>query len=189
MKKEDVSIIDPSAIAQRIFIIRGQKVMLDSHLAELYQIKTKQLNQAVERNRKRFPEDFCFKLTGEEVENLRSQTVTSSFSTVNRSHFVTGSQKHRNPLYLPYVFTEHGVAMLSSVLRSDRAVQMNIFIIRAFVKLREVLSLHKDLANKLDELERTQNEQGDQLRSVYEVIKRLIAEPIQKKGKMGFGAD
>lgn len=149
--------------------------MLDSYLAELYQVKTKQLNQAVERNKRRFPEDFCFKLTEEEVLNLRSQ-------------FVTSSSRYGGRRYLPYVFTEHGVAMLSSVLRSERAVEMNIFIIRAFVKLREVLSLHKDLAAKIEELEKKQNEQGDQLRSVYEVVKQLITEPVKKIGKMGFEA-
>lgn len=148
--------------------------MLDSHLAELYQVEVKRLNEQVQRNKNRFPEDFCFKLTREETENLKSQIATSSL----------GHGGKRKP---SYVFTEHGVAMLSSVLRSDRAVQMNIFIIRAFVKLREVLSLHKDLAAKLDELEKKQNEHGDQLRSVYEVVKQLIAEPVKESGRIGFG--
>ncbi len=174
MEKEEISIIDPGVIAQRIFIVRGQKVMLDSHLAELYQVEVKRLNEQVQRNKNRFPEDFCFKLTREETENLKSQIATSSL----------GHGGKRKP---SYVFTEHGVAMLSSVLRSDRAVQMNIFIIRAFVKLREVLSLHKDLAAKLDELEKKQNEHGDQLRSVYEVVKQLIAEPVKESGRIGFG--
>lgn len=174
MEKEEISIIDPGVIAQIIFIVRGQKVMLDSHLAELYQVEVKRLNEQVQRNKNRFPEDFCFKLTREETENLKSQIATSSL----------GHGGKRKP---SYVFTEHGVAMLSSVLRSDRAVQMNIFIIRAFVKLREVLSLHKDLAAKLDELEKKQNEHGDQLRSVYEVVKQLIAEPVKESGRIGFG--
>ena len=114
-------------IERRIYLIRGQKVMLDSDLAGLYQVQTKKLNQAVKRNLDRFPGDFMFRLTAEETTAL------------NRSQSVTGSQKHRDPRLLPYAFTEHGVAMLSSVLNSRRAVQMNIFIIRVFMKLREVL--------------------------------------------------
>lgn len=163
--------------------------MIDSDLAELYQVDTKQLNQAVKRNKDRFPEDFCFRLTQEETANLKSQFVTSSLSFVNRSQIVTGSQKHRDPRFKPYVFTEHGVAMLSSVLRSKRAVQMNIFIIRAFVKLREMLATHKDLAHKLEELERRQNEQGDQLRSVYSIVKQLIDKPVKESKTIGFNTD
>jgi hypothetical protein len=114
--------------------------MLDSDLAKLYEVSTKAFNQAVKRNRNRFPEDFMFRLASEEL---------------NRSQFVTGSQKHRDPRYPPYAFTEHGVAMLSSVLGSDRAIQMNILIIRAFLKLRELLATHKDLARKMEHLETT----------------------------------
>ena len=132
-------------IERRIYVIRGQKVMLDADLAELYQVPTKRLNEQVKRNLNRFPDDFMFRLTGEEAQ------------TLNRSQISTGSQKHRDPRLLPYAFTEHGVAMLSSVLNSDRAVQMSL-IVRAFVKLRELLATHKDMARKIEQLEATQKQ-------------------------------
>ena len=133
------ALISIENIEQWIFLIRGKKVMIDFHLAELYGVETKALKRAARRNKERFPEDFCFELTGEELENLRYHFGTSSWGG------------HR---YVPYVFTEQGVAMLSSVLRSKRAVQVNIDIMRAFVRLREILSTHKELAGKLDELEK-----------------------------------
>ncbi len=135
-------IIPADRIAESIHVIRGQKVMLDFDLAALYGVATKVLNQAMRRNRDRFPEDFMFRLTASEVANLRSQIVTGSiqpteFQNVNRSQIVTGSFKHREKRSRPYAFTEQGVAMLSSVLRSDRAVQVNIAIMRAFVNSGE----------------------------------------------------
>src|SRR5579863_3566690 len=128
--------IPAESIERRIYWIRGQKVMLDSDLAEIYQVPTKPVNPAVKRNLERFPEDFMFRLTSEEAEAW------------NRSQFVTGSQKHRDPRQPPYAFTEHGVAMLSSVLKSQRAVQMNIVIIRTFVRLRRILASHTALAHR-----------------------------------------
>jgi hypothetical protein len=164
-------------IDRRIYLIRGQKVMLDSDLADLYQVPTKALNQAVQRNRSRFPEDFMFQLKKQELENWRSQIVTSN----------PGAKMGlRRP---PYAFTELGVAMLSSVLNSDRAVQMNIIIMRAFVRLRELMATHKDLARKIEELERQQHEHGQQLAAVYTMIKRLIAAPRRSKRKFGFKAE
>ncbi|HYW47641.1 MAG TPA: ORF6N domain-containing protein [Bryobacteraceae bacterium] len=161
-------------IERRIYVIRGQKVMLDSDLAELYQVPTKRLNEAVRRNRNRFPEDFMFQLTTEEAENSRSQFATSSSGYGGRR-------------YLPYAFTEHGVAMLSSVLRSDRAVQMNILIVRAFVKLRELLASHKELARKIDQLEADQKKHAGALQQhasiLVEVVKdiqRLKHPPITR---------
>jgi hypothetical protein len=127
-------------IERKIYLIRGQKVVLDSDLAKMYQVATKVLNQAVSRHKDRFPLDFMFQLTSEEDEYLRSQSVTSS----------AGHGGRRRP---PHAFTEHGVAMLSSVLKSKRAVQLNILIIRAFVRLREYLATHKDLARKLEDVE------------------------------------
>jgi hypothetical protein len=127
-------------VERRIYLIRRQKVMLDSDLAEIYQVTTKRLNEAVKRNPDRFPGDFMFQLTPVESENLRSQIATSSY----------GGRR-----YLPYAFTEHGVAMLSSVLNSERAIRMSILIIRAFVKLRELLATHKDVARKIEKLEAT----------------------------------
>jgi len=161
-------------IRQRIFIIRHRKVMLDADLAKLYGVTTKVFNQAVRRNLNRFPEDFIIQLNDQEVIDL------------NRSQFVTGSQKHRNPSYMPYVFTEHGVAMLSSVLNSERAVQMNIFIIRTFIKMRESLEFNKDLANKVNDLERKQKEQGDLLKTVNNTVSQMIEKPERSKEKIGF---
>lgn len=123
-------------IDRRIYFIRNQKVMLDSDLAELYQVETKALNRAVKRNPDRFPEDFMFQITKEESKNLRFQ-------------FGTSSSEYGGRRYLPYAFTEHGVAMLSAVLNSERAVRMSILIVRAFVKLREVLAGNKELARKV----------------------------------------
>lgn len=135
------AIVPIEMIERKIYLIRGQKEMLDSDLAELYGVPTKVLIQAVKRNIKRFPPDFMFQLKNQEVASLRSQIVTSSL-------------EHGGRRYLPYVFTEQGVAMLSSVLNSERAVQVNILIIRAFVKLREMIASNKELAKRLDELEK-----------------------------------
>ena len=161
-------------ISQKIFIIRGVKVMLDIDLAELYQVPTKRLNEQVKRNKDRFPTDFMFQLSNEENRLW------------NRSQFATGSEKHRDPRFLPYAFTEHGVAMLSSVLRSPRAVQMNIFIIRAFIKLREMLVMNKDLAQRVDLLEREQEKQGENINVINTIVKQLIDEPIRPKERIGF---
>jgi hypothetical protein len=164
-------LVPVESIENRIFLIRGQKVILDADLSELYQVPTKVFNQAVKRNLGRFPEDFMFQLTKIEFENLKSQFVTS-----NR-----GGRR-----YIPYAFTEHGVAMLSSVLKSERAVQMNILIIRAFVKIREMLATHKELAHKIDCLERKQRLHGEQLAAVYSILKRLIEMPAKSQNPIGF---
>ena len=156
-------------IERRIYVIRGQKVMLDADLAELYQVETRALNQAVNRNLDRFPQDFMFRLTAEEGESLRSQIVISNVGRGGRR-------------YLPFAFTEHGVAMLSSVLGSERAVQMNIVIIRAFVKLREVLASHKDLARKIEEMEATQKDHAALFSVVIKDIENL-AEGVQNEFK------
>jgi hypothetical protein len=160
-------------IERRIYLIRGQKVMLDSDLAELYQVTTGNLNLAVRRNLDRFPEDFMFQLTREEFENLRLQFATSSSGYGGRR-------------YLPYAFTEHGVAMLSSVLNSPRAVQMNILIIRAFIKLREVLATHKDLARAIEKLEATQKDHAIMLALVVkdmQTLARSVKQEFQKLRK------
>jgi phage regulator Rha-like protein len=163
----------PELIERRILLVRGQKVMLDSHLAELYGVETKVLKRAVRRNIDRFPHDFMLELTREEYEILRSQFGTLRWG--------------EHAKYLPYVFTEQGVAMLSSVLNSKRAVQVNIEIMRAFVRLREILSTHKDLARKLEELEKKYDEQ---FRAVFEAIRQLMApsQPAPKR-RIGFGVE
>ncbi|HYL38111.1 MAG TPA: ORF6N domain-containing protein [Bryobacteraceae bacterium] len=159
-------------IERRIYVIRGQKVMLDADSAGLYQVPTKAVNQAVKRNLDRFPVDFMFRLNKDET------------AAVNRSQFVTGSQRHRNPRLLPYAFTEHGVAMLSSVLNSRRAVQLNIFIIRVFMKLREVLATHKDLAHKIDQFQGAQKDHAVLLGMVVRDIQALAKNVTKKFGSL-----
>jgi hypothetical protein len=151
-----------------IRVIRGHKVILDADLAALYQVETKALNQAVRRNMDRFPEDFMFRLSITEAESLRSQIVTSNAGRGGRR-------------YLPYAFTEHGVAMLSSVLKSQRAVLMNIFIVRAFVRLREVIASNKDLAARVEMLERGQDRAASVIEVLVEDIDRLAGEVKQMK--------
>ena len=161
--------IVPEIIESRIFLIRNQKVMVDRDLAELYEVTTKALNQAVKRNGNRFPSEFMFRLTMRE----RKELVT------NCDRFA--SLKHSTSL--PYVFTEHGVAMLSSVLNSERAIQVNIAVIKTFIKLREIMSSYKKLAGKIKDLE---NKYDTQFRVVFEAIRRLMQEEEKPKGKIGF---
>jgi len=175
VKKSNTGAITVSTdnIAASILIIRGQKVMLDSDLAALYGVATKVLVQAVKRNADRFPEDFMFQLTAEEAACLRSQFVTLN----------TGRGQHRK--YLPYGFTEQGVAMLSSVLHSDRAVHVNIEIMRAFVRLRQMLASNAELARKLAALE---NKYDEQFKVVFDAIRELMMPPAPKKKRpIGFG--
>ncbi len=155
---DNQQIIPVETIQSRILLIRGHKVMLDADLAQLYQVSTGRLNEQVKRNRGRFPEDFMFELSKEELDNLKSQIATSSSWG--------GRRRSR-----PYAFTQEGVAMLSSVLRSKRAVQVNIAIMRAFVKLRELLATHKDLALKLDALEKKYDAQ---FQVVFDAIRKLM---------------
>ena len=158
--------------------------MLDRDLATLYGVSTKVLNQAVKRNLKRFPEDFMYMLSWQEVMNLRSQFATSS----SRSQIVTLKQG-QNIKYLPYVFTEQGVAMLSSVLNSERAIQVNIMIMRAFTKLRELLLTHKDLTIKLEALERKYADHDEKIQAIFNAIKQLLEPPAEEpKRRIGFHA-
>lgn len=173
----EANLVATERIERAILVLRGHKVMLDSDLAILYGVETKVLNQAVSRNIERFPEDFMFQLTEAEAAFLRSQTVTLK----------TGRGQHRK--YLPYAFTEQGVAMLSSVLRSPRAVRVNIEIMRAFVRLRRFLATHKELADKLAELERSLATHDRQIQSIFEVIRRLMEPapaPEPKRRRIGF---
>lgn len=162
-------------IESRIFLIRGQKVLLDSDLAGLYQVETKALNRAVKRNLDRFPEDFMFQLTHEEAaELLRYQIGTSNEGRGGRR-------------YSPYVFTEQGVAMLSGVLTSSRAVEVNIAIMRTFVRLRQLLATHEELARRLEQLEWRQSEQGQQIQAVFETIQQLIEAPADEEPSRRIG--
>jgi len=164
-------LIPTQRIEKSIFFFRGQKVMLDTHLAELYEVNIKRLNEQVRRNLKRFPPDFMFQLNYQEVRALRSQ-----FATLE-----AGRGRFRK--YLPYAFTEQGVAMLSSVLNSDRAIQVNIEIMRAFVRLREILSSHKDLAGKLESLEKKYD---SQFKVVFDAIRELMRPSAPENRRIGF---
>lgn len=175
MKNDSKTLIPIEIIERRICLIRGMKVMLDSDLAFLYKVPTKALNLAVKRNRNRFPSDFTFQLNNKESEFLRLQIETSKKGRGGRR-------------YLPHAFTEQGVAMLSSVLKSERAVQVNIAIMRAFVKLREIMATHKDLARKIENLEKKYNKHDRDIQIVFQAIKQLIDPPAPKipKEPMGF---
>jgi len=163
-------LIPEERIEKSILFIRGHKVLLDSDLAELYGVETKNLNKAVQRNLARFPDDFMFRLTADEQAALRFQIGTSKVGRGGRR-------------YRPYAFTEQGVAMLSSVLNSDRAIEVNIAIMRAFVRLREILSTHKDLAAKLDKMERKLGEHDQHFQVVFEAIRQLIHGPSNSPGQ------
>lgn len=170
-------VISLIGVEQKIFYIRGQKVMLDRHLAELYDVPTSRLNEQVKRNIKRFPSDFMFQLTSSEFNNLISQFAISS----------TGWGGIRK---LPNAFTEQGIAMLSGVLHSQRAIDVNIAIMRAFVKLREILATHKELADRLSELERRMGKKDQEVMALFEAIRKLMQPPPEKpKRPMGFVAD
>jgi hypothetical protein len=171
----------PENLVPLVRFVRGEKALLDSDLAALYGVSTKVLNQAVKRNAARFPEDFMFQLTADEWERLRSQIVIlSKEPDRNRSQIVTGSRTHRGPSFRPYAFTEQGVAMLSSVLRSPRAVEVNIAIMRTFVQLRRLMDSNRDLARRIEALEKRYDEQ---FATVFDAIKRLIADDESRKTK------
>ncbi len=168
MSTESLITIPSETILRKIFLIRGKRVMLDSDLAHIYKVLTKDLKRAVRRNASRFPDDFMFQLTKEEFENLRWQFGTSSWGGTR---------------YMPYVFTEQGVSMLSTILNSEQAIRMNIQIIRTFTKLREILADNKKLAEKVEKMERKYDKH---IFEIFEVLKRLTLEKSSAKGPMGF---
>ena len=172
MAKKTRSLIPVERIQRAILLIRGQKVLLDADLAELYGVETKALVRAVKRNSERFPADFMFQLSPKEFEDLRCQFGTSSSWGGRR--------------YAPYAFTEQGVAMLSSVLRSPRAAAVNIEIMRAFVRLREILGSHADLARRLDELERQFREHDEQFAVVFDALRQLLESPQTEPPEVGY---
>ncbi len=174
------AIVPIERIEKQIYLFRGKKVMIDSDLAELYGVETKALNRAVKRNIDRFPRDFMFQLGKEEAETLlRFQIGTSNL----KSQTVTSKDGRGGRRYLPYTFTEQGVAMLSSVLRSERAIQVNIQIMRTFAKLRQMIISHKELARKLEKLERKYDAK---FRLVFDAIRELMAPPAEPTRKIGF---
>lgn len=170
-------------ISTKIIELRGKKVMLDRDLAKLYGVPVKALNQAVKRNIKRFPEDFMFQLSWQELESLRSQFVTLKKSNPGLS------ERGKHIKYLPNVFTEHGVAMLSSVLNSERAIQVNILIMRAFTKLRGILLTHKELAGRIETLENKYSEHDQTIKEIFSAIKQLLKMPVDRRRVIkGFAA-
>ena len=161
-------------VERRILSIRGQNVIIDADLAELYGVETRRLNEQVKRNRERFPDDFVFQLTREEFEALRSQSAISN----------AGRGGRRTP---PYAFTEHGALMAANVLRSERAIEMSVFVVRAFVQLRGMLSSQTEMLRKLEELEDKVGEHDDALRSIVEAVRQLMA-PASRPPRIGFEA-
>ncbi|MCK4653084.1 MAG: ORF6N domain-containing protein [Candidatus Cloacimonetes bacterium] len=162
-------LIPKESLMNKILLIRGKKVMLDSDLAQLYGVETKQLKRAVRRNIDRFPTDFMFELTRDEYNSLRSQIGTL--------------KRGEHSKYLPFAFNEQGIAMLSSVLNSERAIKVNITIMRAFVKLRELLKTNEELNKKLEEIEKKYDKQ---FKIVFQVLQQLMEKPVKKRKKIGF---
>ena len=158
-----------------IIVIRGQRAIFASDLAEVYGVETRALNQAVKRNRERFPEDFLFRLTRSEAETLAA----------SRSQFVT-LKRGQNIKYLPYAFTEYGAIMAANVLNSGHAVRMSVFVVRAFVRLRQMVTTHKEMAAKLEELERRVASHDTHIRSLFEAVRQLMIPPEPDKRKIGF---
>lgn len=172
MKKRSKAIrLHDDEVINKIYLVRGQKVMLDEDLAMLYEVLTKRLNEQVQRNRIRFPKDFMFRLTSKELRNLKSQFATSSWG---------GRRK------LPYAFTEHGVLMLSSVLNSKRAIDVNIKIMRVYIKMREMMITQKDVLLKLEQLEHNDISQDKQLEIIFNTLKELLTEPKPTRKMIGF---
>ena len=173
MTRQNSAVAVIEEIEGKIYVIRGQRVMLDSDLAEVYQVETRALNQAVKRNLGRFPPDFMFRLTLSEFESLISQTVTSKIGRGGRRK-------------LPYVFTEHGAVMLASVLNSPTAVEASIVVVRAFVKMRAMLALHQDLAERVEELEKVADYHGQKFGVVSGLLSEIMRDPKYLKRKIGF---
>ncbi len=170
------------SIQNRIYDIRGERVMLDFDLAQLYEVETKALNQAVKRNSKRFPPDFMFRLTLVEWLDIRSQSVTASENTISlRSQNVTASQSKRNTAVTPYAFTEQGVAMLSGVLNSDKAINMNIAIMRAFVEIRKIVLKQNNFKEQLKEIKERLGEHDAQLNQIYDAMENLLDEKAAQR--------
>lgn len=180
-KGKDSALVPVERITHSILVVRGRRVLLDSELAALYDVTTKALNQAVKRNTERFPEDFMFRLSRTEAEAL------------NQSQSVTGSQKHRDPRFPPFAFTEHGAIMAATILNSPRAVEMSLYVVRAFVKLRELLASNQELARRLEELEaritRKLATHDQAITGILKTIRELMNPPEPKRRGIGFTAD
>ena len=187
-KRNIIKLIPEERIVNKIHIIRDQKVMLDFDLAVLYEVETKRLNEQVKRNMDRFPKDFMFRLTVKEWNFIRSQIATASAQEIDlqkdktmRSQFATASQTKRNTVITPYAFTEHGVTMLASVLKSERAVKMSIAVVRAFIELKKNALQYKEVIEQIENLKDHIGEHDDQLNSIYEAIEKLLDDKVDKE--------
>jgi hypothetical protein len=182
----------PGSLEPLILVVRNQRVILDADLAKLYGVTTKAFNQAVKRNAKRFPEDFAFQLTPPEMTRLRSQFAASTVEPLdehppNRSQIVTGSQKHRDPRFRPWAFTEHGAVMAANILHSERAIHMSVFVVRAFVRLREHIAANRTILKRLAEIDKTLLEHDTALVDLYEKLQPLLQPlPDTPKRRIGF---
>jgi ATP-dependent Clp protease ATP-binding subunit ClpA len=180
-KDERSAPVPVEQISHSILILRGQRVLPDAELAALYGVTTKALNQAVKRNADRFPEDFMFRLNQTETESL------------NRSQIVTGSQKHRDPRFPPYAFTEHGAIMAASILNSSRAIEVSVYVVRAFVQLRELLASNKELARRFAQLETRLDKKlfahDEAIAAILSAIRQLMHPPVPKRRPIGFTAN
>ena len=188
MSKE---IIPVSRVAQAIRVFRGEKVLFDSDLASLYGVGTRVLNQAVKRDADRFPRDFMFQLNDEQMEQVSQSVIAlrerpTGNEVSDSSQIVMSSRKHRGKRYRHYAFTEQGIAMLSSVLKSERAVKVNIAIMRAFVKLRQTLETNRELAQKFSELEQRVGKHDEEIAAILEAIRQLMAPPEKPRREIGF---
>ena len=177
-----------TAVEAKIYLVRGRKIILDRDLSELYGVSTKALNQAVKRNIQRFPDEFVFRLGMNESSILRSQSVVLTEADPNRSQIVTGSQKHRDPRFLPYAFTEHGALMAANVLRSPRAIQMSIVVVQTFVRLSRMAASMDALTRKVEELGRTTSENSEQIKKIVAAIRELMTPPERPRREIGFHA-
>ena len=183
----------PYSLEPLIFVIRGQRVMLDADLARLYAVSTKRFNEAFKRNRDRFPEDFAFQISDEEYLNLRSQFATSNSQkadlkekNLNWSQFATSSATRRGMTYRPWAFTEHGALMAANILRSKQAVHMSVYVIRAFVRLREALAANAAILKRLAEIDRSLLQHDAALRDIYRKLLPLLQPPDPPKRRIGF---
>jgi phage regulator Rha-like protein len=189
-KRNIIKLIPEERIVNKIHIIRDQKVMLDFDLAALYEVETRRLNEQVKRNIDRFPKDFMFRLTSKEWLTVRSQIATSSTQTTDsqllkamRSQIATSSQSKRKDTYTPYAFTEHGVTMLASVLKSERAVKMSIAVVRAFIELKKNALQYNEIVEQIENLKGHVGEHDVQLNKIYEAIENLLDDKADKELK------
>ena len=180
-------LIPVERIQSRILVLRGQRLLLDADLARLYGVPTKRLNEQVKRNVRKFPEDFVFRLTRDEAEAVLRSRLHTATASGNRSQTATSSQKHRDPRFLPYAFTEHGAIQAANVLNSDTAIDMSVHVVRAFVRLRQLLGSQRVLAAKLFELERRVGSHDKQIAALIGAIRLLTATPAKSHARrIGF---